>query len=146
MVSARPGANSIDEMYPTPTQPDLEIPAIARDYLGQAMRSLHAPSGAVMLAASAVDSMLKAKGYKKGSLNDRIDAAAKDHLITEEMSKWAHQVRLEANEQRHADEAVSLPSDQDAARCLDFASALGKFLFTFPSRVEKGLKESAKAS
>ena len=56
------------------------IPATARRYLYQAQESLHSPDGAVMLAASAVDAMLKAKGYQDGrSLYSRIKAAADDH-------------------------------------------------------------------
>ena len=51
-----------------------------------------------MLAASAVDSMLKEKGYKDGSLYKRIEQAAGDHLITAEMASWAHEVRLDAND------------------------------------------------
>ena len=98
-----------------------------------------------MLAASAVDAMLKAKGLKQGTLYARIDKAAGDHLITAEMAKWAHQVRLDANDQRHADEAAPMPNEEDAARCLDFASALGKFMFTLPARVARGIKESGKA-
>jgi hypothetical protein len=55
-----------------------------------------------MLAASAVDAMLKHKNYTVGSLKDRIDKAAKDHLITSEMAAWAHEIRLDANDERHA--------------------------------------------
>lgn len=43
-----------------------------------------------MLAASAVDAMLKEKGLRQGSLFSRIDEAAQQHLITEEMKRWAH--------------------------------------------------------
>ena len=53
--------------------------------------------------------MLKAKNYKDGTLYSRIQQAADDHLITSEMAKWAHQVSLDANEPRHADEAAPLP-------------------------------------
>ena len=56
-----------------------------------------------MLSASSIDAMLKSKGYKKGNLYKRIEKAAEDHLITSEMAKWAHQVRLGANDERHAD-------------------------------------------
>jgi hypothetical protein len=62
------------------------VPSPARDFLSQAMGSLHAPAGAVMLTASAVDAMLKHKGFKEGSLNSRIDAAAQAHLLTSEMA------------------------------------------------------------
>src|SRR2546425_1148696 len=97
-------------MYPSAqTLDDEAIPLNARTYLNQAVDSQHAPAGAVMLAASAVDAMLKAKGYKDGSLNSRIKKAVADHLITKEMGQWAHEVRLDANEQRHADEDYKIP-------------------------------------
>ncbi len=104
----------------------------------QAIDSLHAPAGAVMLAASSVDAMLKAKGYKDGSLNDRIRKAAADHLITAEMAEWAHEVRLDSNEQRHADEDAPFPSESDARRTVEFTKALGEFLFVLPARVTRG--------
>ena len=63
-----------------------------------------------MLAASAVDAMLKVKGYKDGSLYQRIKDAAAGHIITADMATWAHQVRLDANDQRHADESASIPN------------------------------------
>lgn len=93
-----------------------------------------------MLTASAVDAMLKDKGYKDGSLSARIETAAKAHLITAEMAAWAHEIRLEANDQRHADEAASLPSAADAEKVIEFASALAQFLYVLPARVERGRK------
>lgn len=51
-----------------------------------------------MLAASAVDALLKLKGYTAGSLYARIEKAAEDHVITQDMAKWAHEVRLDAND------------------------------------------------
>ena len=56
----------ITEIYPDVTAVDPEIPDPARSYLQQAIDSLHAPAGSVMLSASAVDAMLKAKSYKDG--------------------------------------------------------------------------------
>jgi len=119
-----------------------DIPSPARDYLEQAIDSQHAPAGSVMLAASAVDAMLKAKGFKDGSLYSRIDKSVAAHLLTAEMGKWAHQVRLEANDQRHADEAASLPTAEDARRSVDFARALASFLFVLPARVSRGIEDS----
>ncbi len=95
-----------------------------------------------MLAASSIDAMLKEKGYKDGSLYDRIKQAAKDHLITEEMAVWAHDVRLDANDQRHADDQASLPDEEDASKCIEFAQALAEFLFALPARVERGRKKT----
>lgn len=132
----------VTEIYPSSNQVDGFIPEKARVYLTQALDSLHAPAGAVMLAASAVDAMLKDKGYKDGSLRDRINKAASDHVVTKEMAQWAHQIRLDANDQRHADAGSDLPTDQDARRSVEFASALGEFLFVLPSKVTRGLEET----
>jgi hypothetical protein len=91
-----------------------------------------------MLAASAIDAMLKAKGLKNGTLYTRIDEASKTHLITADMSAWAHEVRLDANDQRHADETAPLPDSHDAERSIEFAQALGEVLFVLPARVARG--------
>lgn len=132
----------VTECYPAISEVDSALPEKARGYLQQALNSLHAPAGAIMLAASAVDAMLKTKGYKDGSLYTRIDKAAVDHLITQDMAQWAHEVRIDANDQRHADNAASLPTTGEARRCVDFAIALGQFMFVLPARVQKGLTDA----
>ena len=130
----------INRIWPEPVAVSDTIPERARHYLNQAIASVHAPAGAVVLAASAVDSMLKDKGYKdpKESLFVRIDKAAADHLITTEMAKWAHEVRLDANDQRHAEENAPLPNEVDASRVIEFAQALGEFLYVLPAMVRHG--------
>lgn len=127
-------------IWPAPQAVAEEVPVRAREFLSQAIASLHAPAGAVMLTASAVDAMLKDKGHKDGSLNSRIDSAAEAHLITAEMAAWAHEIRLDANDQRHADETASLPSEADAAKAIEFTNALAQFLYVLPARVERGRK------
>ncbi len=132
------------EMYPSSVIVHEAIPEKAREFLKQALNSLHSPAGAVMLAASSVDAMLKAKRYKEGSLYTRIDKAVLENLITKEMGQWAHAVRLDANDQRHADEEAPLPEAPQAKRCVDFTIALGHFLFVLPSQIEQGLTEANK--
>ncbi|WPC29772.1 DUF4145 domain-containing protein [Pseudomonas moraviensis] len=128
-------------VWPSERRVDESIPERARSFLEQSIASVHAPAGAVMLAASAVDAMLKDKGFKAGNLYKRIDEAKDQHLITPEMAEWAHEVRLEANDQRHADEEAPLPSDADAGRVIEFAVALAQFLFVLPARVDRGRKK-----
>jgi len=132
-------------IFPAPQDVSEDIPERARAYLDQAINSLSAPAGAVMLAASAVDSMLKAKNLASGSLYARIDEAAKAHLITTEMAQWAHEVRLDANDQRHADDSAPLPDEAQAKKCVDFAIALGQFMFVLPARVQRGIKSAKEA-
>lgn len=143
IASAANFDQEVREVYPQSPQVDQDLPEKAKAYLEQAFMSINAPAGAVMLAASAVDAMLKDKKYVEGSLYTRIEKAAADHLITEDMAKWAHDVRLDANDQRHADQAGSLPTQTDAKRAIDFAAALGTFLFVLPARVRRGLTEAA---
>lgn len=143
VAPSNPQNSSITELWPAPESVAEEIPERAKEYLSQALSSIHAPIGAVVTAAAAVDAMLKAKGYRDGSLYSRIDEAAKDHVITPEMAEWAHEVRLDANEQRHADEGATLPSTDDAARVIEFARALGQFLFVLPARVARGRRAKA---
>lgn len=143
VASATKDGDEVLEFHPKLEIVDTALPEPARSYLQQALDSLHAPAGSLMLCASAVDAMLKAKGLMEGSLYSRIDQAAADHLITAGMAQWAHEVRLDANAQRHADEAAPLPSTDDARRAVDFVSALGEFLFVLPSRVRRGLANTA---
>lgn len=131
-------AELITLILPAPQDVDESVPERPRTFLLQAIASVHAPAGAVMLAASSVDSMLKAKGYDSGSLYGRIDQAATDHLITPEMAAWAHEIRLDANDQRHADESAPLPDEADAEKVIEFSRALAQFLFVLPSRVDRG--------
>lgn len=137
-----PPNSDITNLWPAQDAVAEELPDRAKNYLSQAIASIHAPVGAIVTAASAVDAMLKVKGYREGSLYSRIDLAATNHLITAEMAAWTHEVRLDANDQRHADEDAPLPTAQDASRVIEFAKALGQFLFVLPARVERGRKGS----
>lgn len=126
-------------IYPSLREVSEDIPERARTYLSQAVESISAPAGSVMLSASSVDAMLKAKALTSGSLYARIDEAARQNIITEEMAKWAHEVRLDANDQRHSDEQAPLPDLAQAEKCVEFATALAQFMFVLPARVRRGL-------
>lgn len=141
-ASSQTDGGWISEMFPDQIEIDNSLPEKAKAFLHQAVDSLHAPSGAIMLAASSIDAMLKEKGYTDGKLYSRINKAAKDHLITSGMAEWAHEVRLDANDERHADENAKLPDGKDAKKTVDFALALAEFLFILPSKVQRGIKEA----
>jgi hypothetical protein len=143
MLAMAHGENGpVLECLPAPASVADQVPPRAREYLRQAQETLGQAAGSVMLSASAIDAMLKAKGLRDGSLYARIDKAATDHVITSDMAKWAHQVRLDANDQRHADEAAPLPTEQDAKVCFEFALALAEVLFVLPARVTRGIQET----
>jgi hypothetical protein len=146
-LPSNPGLqHPIQSIWPAPVSVPIELPSRAQQYLKQAHQSRHAPAGAIMLAASAVDAMLKDKGYKQGTLNNRIDEAAKAHLITDDMAAWAHEIRLDANDQRHADEEALLPTDIEAAKTLGFADALAQFLYVLPAMVSRGRNYASEGS
>ncbi len=58
------------------------------------------------------------------------------------MAEWAHEVRLDANDQRHADDEADLPDENDAQKTIDFTMALAQFLFVMPSRVQSGIEKA----
>jgi hypothetical protein len=145
LITAHAGGwnQTIVEIHPNSSlELSNDIPERARIFLQQAIDSIRSPSGAVMLAASSVDAMLKAKDLKSGGLFERINQAASQHLITPEMAEWAHDVRLDANDQRHADESAALPTSEDAKRAIEFTRALAQFMFVLPARVQRGIQSA----
>ena len=133
----------IIECYPgAPDEPSDTIPLRPREYLRQARDFLGQATGSVTLSACAVDAMLKEKGLKEGRLYERIHDAVAQNLISEDMAQWAHQVGLDPNDSRYADERGSLPTTESAQRCLRFAMALADILFVLPGRVTEGIAES----
>lgn len=140
---ARKDSGLVEAIYPVTPEVHEAVPSPAKEYLQQALQSQHAPDGAVILSASSVDAMLKAKGYKEGTLYARIKQASEKHLITAEMEEWAHEVRLEANNPRHADEINPLATADDARRSIEFTNALALFLFVLPDLVKSGRSKQA---
>lgn len=134
--------DTIRDFFPSNRVVDECIPERAREFLNQALETLQSPAGSIMLSNSSIDAMLKDNGYKEGSLYKRIEESAKNHLITKGMSEWAHQIRLEANDQRHADEKSSLPTQEDAVRIVEFTLALAEFLYVLPNKVAKGIEST----
>jgi hypothetical protein len=114
-----------------------DIPQAAARYLIQARETLASPSASVLMSAAAVDAMLKERGYRDGTLHGRIKKAETEGVLTKHMAEWAHDIRLVANDERHADDDTSAKTGQDAARCLEFADALADLLFVLPARVRR---------
>jgi hypothetical protein len=132
----------VDTIYPSAKIAHEDVPEPARTFLQQALDTLHAPDAAAVMAGAAVDAMLKKKGLTEGSLYSRIDKALKDNLLTQGMADWAHSVRLGSNRPRHADEHEPHVVPEQAKQSVEFAEALGNFLFVLTARIERGLKEA----
>jgi len=132
----------IETLYPNARIAAAEIPDPARRYLQQAMETLHAPDAATVMAGSAVDAMLKHFKLIDGSVYKRIDEAVSQRILTAAMGEWAHEVRLGSNRPRHSDAENPHVSPQQAQQAVEFAEALGHFLFVLSSRVNKGIEDA----
>ena len=73
-------------------------------------------------------------------MHRRIGQAVSEGRITKEMASWAHEVRLDANDQRHSDVEAEHSTTADAQRCIEFVRAFGEYLFVLPARVRRGLQ------
>lgn len=133
----------IIEIFPAPRAAHEDLPPVAKKFLQQALEALHAPDAAAVMAGSAVDAMLKELNYKDGSVYSRIDKAVEDNVLTAAMGEWAHSVRLGSNRPRHADANNPHVSPTEAKQSVEFAEALGQFLFVLTARINRGI-ESAK--
>jgi hypothetical protein len=122
-----------------------DIPEPARTFLQQAYETLHAPDADAVMAGSAVDAMLKKHGLESGTLYSRIGEALTNNLLTKGMADWAHEVRLGSNRPRHANKDKPHVSPDDAKQSVEFAEALGNFLFVLTAQVNRGLKEATVA-
>lgn len=140
------GVMEMERAFPEAKSAHEDIPEPARTFLQQAYETLHAPDASAVMAGSAVDGMLKAKGYEKGSLYDRIDLALKDNVLTQGMADWAHSVRLGSNRPRHADRDKPHVSPDEAKQSVEFAEALGSFLFVLTAKIAKGIEAAERAS
>jgi hypothetical protein len=121
--------------YPAIWAPHESLPEGVTRFLSQARNTLANPDASVVMSASAIDAMLKEHGLVEGSLYKRIDEAVGTGVLTKRMAEWAHRVRLDANNPRHADGAVPPTSADDAQRAFDFAEALSEYLYVLPSRM-----------
>jgi Domain of unknown function (DUF4145) len=131
------------EIFPKPRVAHEDVPEPAKTFLQQAIDTLHAPDAAAVMAGSAVDAMLKNVGLIKGSLYERIDQALEKHILTTGMAEWAHTVRLGSNRPRHSDPETPHVSADEAQRSVDFAEALGTFLFVLTAQIERSIQAAA---
>jgi len=134
----------MDERNPALIFPEIksaheDIPPVARRFLQQAMDTLYAPDAAAVMAGSAVDAMLKDLGFRSGSVYSRIDEALGANQLTQGMADWAHSVRLGSNRPRHADEDRPHVTETEALQSVEFAEALGTFLFVLTARIQRGI-------
>jgi hypothetical protein len=148
-AQGKPGENAptafIVRIFPDYHSVPADLPDRVRIYLDQAHRSLETPDGAAMLAGSSVDAMLKEIGYDAGSVYSRIDQAVTDNRLTANMGEWAHSVRLGSNRPRHSDNDTPHVSQDEARQAIEFADALGQFLFVLTAQISRGISAAKTA-
>jgi hypothetical protein len=62
------------------------------------------------------------------------------------MADWAHEVRLGSNRPRHADIDRPHVTVEEANQSVEFADALGYFLFVLKARIDRGIRTAIQAS
>jgi hypothetical protein len=134
-VPNKGGHPYIMEIFPDIWHVSEVVPERVGNYLDQAHKTLSAPDASVLMSASSIDAMLKEHNLNEGSLYSRIDEAVTQGLITQKMADWAHRVRLDANNPRHADLTTPHMTAEDAKRAFDFANALTEYLYLLPSKM-----------
>src|SRR5437879_2172088 len=75
-LGAQPGGFIAYWIVPRPRTVAASLPQRVAYYLSQAQETLTSPSASVVMSASAVDAILKDRGYREGSLHSRIEQAA----------------------------------------------------------------------
>lgn len=125
----------VAEIFPDIWQVDGIVPERVRNYLTQAHRTLSSPDASTLMSAASIDAMLKDHGLEEGSLYSRIDEAITKGILTQHMADWAHRVRLDSNNPRHADSDRPNLSADDARRAFDYANALTQYLYILPSKM-----------
>lgn len=138
--------DKVDGVFPRSPTVAAELPDKARRYLQQAMDSIAAPDAAVVVASASVDAMLQEMGYTgRTSLHDKINKALEAGKLTADMAAWAHEVRLVSNDARHADKENPHATIDQARQIVEFAEALGEFLFVLPARIKRARAGGGKA-
>ena len=125
----------VQDIFPPIWEAHPSLPERVASYLSQARATLANPDASVVMSASTIDAMLKHHKLTDGSLYKRIEEAVQAGVLTSTMAEWAHRVRLDANNPRHADDATPNLSVEDAHRAFEFADALSTYLFVLPSKM-----------
>ena len=117
--------------------PEDSPPSVAR-FFEQGTSSLEAGNfdAAGMMFRKALETSTKVLDANLAGkpLVARIDELAKEHRITPDLAKWAHEVRLGGNEAAHEDELFTLEEAQDLK---NFIENFLRYAFTLPSAVKR---------
>jgi hypothetical protein len=120
----------IESVFPAPGG---EFPAhlpeeVAKFFKQGADNTPANPDAAGTMFRKALEAMLRDKyPGAKGRLLERIDQAAKAGVLTTELARYAHTIRLEGNEAAHGDY-----EEADADRLRSFTTLVLQYVYTLP--------------
>lgn len=117
--------------------PDVIDPIAAAADEAHRCLSAGAPRGAVALARAVVEATAKNQGVTTGSLMNKIDALAKQGVISNHMRDAAHEIRFAGNEVAHGDLAEEPMSSDDARDVLDLMDAILERVYQEPAKVAR---------
>lgn len=99
--------------------------------------SIGAHRGAVALARAVVEATAKDHGIDKGMLEKKIEAMAKQGVISGAMKDAADEIRFAGNEVAHADLAEEPITADDAGEVLELMDAILTRVYQEPRQVER---------
>lgn len=100
-------------------------------------QSIGAHRGAIALARAVVEATAKERGVTTGNLMAKIDALAKQSVISEAMKDAAHEIRFAGNEVAHGDLAEQPTVKEDAEEVLSLMDAILLRVYQEPAQVAK---------
>lgn len=118
-----------------------DIPNPAKKYLEEAVKTVHSPSASILVGSRSLNEMLLAIGYEDKNLYNKLQQASEDRKITSEMESWAHEVRLNANEERHPKKYSTEATQEDAKNTIELLKAFAQYLFVLPAMIQKEIKK-----
>ena len=129
-------------IFPSPpsTGAPPHTPENASRFFKQGMENLSGNYDAAgTMFRKALDTGLKNKFPEMtGTLNSRIDKAAKSGGLTSDLAEWAHEIRALGNDAAHEEEPFS---KQDALNLRDFTFLVFQYLFMLPGMLEKAQRD-----
>jgi len=153
----RPATNSsstsnstILKVYPAPLPKEVDdvIPDNIKSDIIEARicLSVNANRAAAVLARRALQVICIEKGSKKNKLVEQVDELFTKSIITDEIKKWAHEIRYVGNDAAHPND-TSVSRD-DAEEVLELLDSMCDTLYIAPAKAEnrRRARESRKGN
>lgn len=133
--------NQLITIYPKPkpaTAPKFTPPSIANLYLeATTCQKTKTFTAAAIVARKTIEVAVNQLGGTGSNLLKKIDHLATEHLITQSLAVWAHEIRLIGNDAAHE---LEPPTAEDVQQAIFFAEMFLTYAFTLPGMLEERRK------